>query len=86
MAKLCINKNNCKSENCTGIDFLCNSYETESGRQIMNLTCKNDKCINYFEDLCLYGGILFLDEDGKCESFKAGKNDSYDNTKELEEK
>ena len=77
MAKECVNKNNCKNESCTGIDFSCDNYETEPGRQIMNLSCKNNKCANYFEDLCLYGGILFLDEDGKCECFKEGKNDAY---------
>ena len=85
MPKLCINKNNCNIESCTGIDFSCNKFELkqkiEIGRHIMNISCNNDKCINYFEDICLYGKILFLDECGKCECFKTGKNYAYENFK-----
>lgn len=64
-------------------EFIKKEEKVEIGRHIMNMSCRNNKCVNYFEDMCLCGKILFLNESGECECFEAGVNDSY---KELEDK
>lgn len=36
-----------------------------------NICCRNNKCIHYFENMCiLQDKLIHLSEDGKCESFK----------------
>lgn len=43
-----------------------------------NICCRNDKCIHYFENMCLMQDkLVHLNEYGKCESFKVGLNDLY---------
>ena len=41
--------------------------------------CKNSECKNYHEDICYFlGTMIVLNENGKCENFKAGKNPAYE--------
>jgi hypothetical protein len=46
----------------------------------MFIDCRNNKCVNYWEDSCvknLYNEAVIFDEDGRCETFRAGINEFY---------
>ncbi len=46
----------------------------------MNLCCFNSRCKFYFEDLCdknLNEELMFLDENGRCTTFKEGIHEGY---------
>lgn len=46
-----------------------------------NISCMNNKCKNYWEDMCLRewreNEVMHHDEDSKCMHFKEGKNEAY---------
>ena len=55
----------------------------------MFITCRNSKCVNYFEYNCcknLDGETVTLDENGTCEDFKEGTSLHYVMLEESEEK
>ncbi|NHI48066.1 hypothetical protein FDE94_09315 [Clostridium botulinum] len=45
------------------------------------LSCSNTNCKNYYEHMCLKewreNQVMFLNENGQCEHFEKGVNDTY---------
>jgi hypothetical protein len=51
----------------------------------INLSCKNETCKFYWEDCCtkhMANEIIFLDANGKCETFEDGVADWYHDEKD----